>query len=113
MQEQNKTTRSDLNKAVWQRLRKTILDRDQHTCAYCGREATTVDHIIPVSLGGDMHPTNLVAACRSCNSSKGGINRIKQKDPRFLVPRHTPDSFSGISLPKPEIDDSNPFKIRP
>jgi hypothetical protein len=109
--------RDDLNKSNWQKTRKAILVRDQYTCAYCGREATTVDHIIPVSLGGDAHPTNLVACCVACNSSKGGINRIKQKagtsNPAFLGAVHTPDSFAGISLPSPETDDSNPFKIRP
>jgi 5-methylcytosine-specific restriction endonuclease McrA len=107
-----KTTRSDLNKRAWQVLRKQILDRDQHCCAYCGREANTVDHIIPVSLGGDMHPTNLVAACRPCNSAKGGINRIKQKDPRFLESLHTPDSFQSISLPEVGSAESNPFRLR-
>jgi len=105
--------RDDLNKSNWQKTRKAILQRDQYTCAYCGREATTVDHIIPVSMGGDSHPTNLVAACIPCNSSKGGINRIKQKEGGFLGERHTPDSFTQISLPSPELDDTNPFKIRP
>lgn len=105
--------RDDLNKAAWQKTRKAILVRDQYTCAYCGREATTVDHIIPVSLGGDAHPSNLVACCVACNSSKGGVNRIKQKEGAFLGERHTPDSFPRISLPSTEADDTNPFKIRP
>lgn len=106
-------SRNDLNKAAWQKIRKSILDRDQHSCAYCGKDATTVDHIVPVSLGGDAHPTNLVACCRSCNSSKGGVNRIKAKDRRFLEALHTPDSFSLISLPEPKNPESNPFMIRP
>ncbi len=105
--------RKDLNTSEWKRIRKGVLDRDQHCCAYCGREATTVDHIIPKSLGGDNHPTNLVAACISCNSSKGGVNRIRQKDPRFFSEPHTPDSFPEISLPLTKPDESNPFKIRP
>jgi hypothetical protein len=105
--------RDDLNKNIWKKTRISILQRDQYTCAYCGREATTVDHIIPASLGGDAHPSNLVAACISCNSSKGGANRIRHKQGVFLNPVTPPDSFAGISLPSPEIDDSNPFKIRP
>jgi hypothetical protein len=105
--------RDDLNKSNWQKTRKAILQRDQYTCAYCGREATTVDHIIPVSLGGDAHPSNLVAACVPCNSSKGGINRIKQKEGGFLMPVTPPDSFTQVSLPSPELDETNPFKIRP
>ena len=105
--------RKDLNTSRWQTIRKGVLQRDQYTCAYCGKEATTVDHIIPHSLGGDDHPSNLVACCRPCNSSKGGINRIKQKEGGFLGERHTPDSFPRISLPSTDSDNTNPFKIRP
>jgi 5-methylcytosine-specific restriction endonuclease McrA len=33
--------------------------------------ATTVDHVEPVSKGGEiLNPENLVAACVSCNSKK-------------------------------------------
>lgn len=43
-----------------------------HRCAYCGGwNADTIDHIIPQFRGGSHDPTNLVWACRSCNSSKG------------------------------------------
>lgn len=53
-----------------------ILARDRFTCRYCGRSAPAVelhvDHVHPVSLGGSDHPTNLVAACVDCNSSKSG-----------------------------------------
>jgi len=54
----------------YRELRKAILKRDDHTCAYCGQEATTVDHIIPISKGGIDHETNLVAACTKCNYGK-------------------------------------------
>lgn len=40
-------------------------------CSYCGGEATTVDHIVPLSRGGDSGASNLTAACRPCNSAKG------------------------------------------
>lgn len=39
-------------------------------CAYCGETATTIDHITPVSKGGNSVPGNVVPACQSCNSSK-------------------------------------------
>jgi 5-methylcytosine-specific restriction endonuclease McrA len=39
-------------------------------CTYCGRVASTVDHIVPVNGGGSHGPENLTAACASCNSRK-------------------------------------------
>ena len=41
-------------------------------CAYCGRRGhRTIEHVIAVDAGGTNEPRNLVAACVSCNSSKG------------------------------------------
>lgn len=39
-------------------------------CAYCGKAASEVDHIVPLSDGGQNAWDNLAAACRTCNSSK-------------------------------------------
>lgn len=54
----------------WNKLRALILERDGHTCAYCGNEADTVDHIIAKNNGGLDEAANLVAACRRCNGLK-------------------------------------------
>lgn len=54
----------------WQRLRLIVLNRDAWTCGYCGRPATTVDHVTPKSRGGTDDEANLIAACLSCNSGK-------------------------------------------
>jgi hypothetical protein len=60
--------------AVSKRLRFEILRRDNHACQLCGATAPeaklTVDHIIPVALGGTDVPENLQAACRDCNYGK-------------------------------------------
>jgi len=60
--------------AVSKRLRYEILRRDNHACRYCGATAPgvalTVDHVVPVALGGSDDPDNLVAACVACNSGK-------------------------------------------
>ncbi len=46
-----------------------ILRRDP--CSYCGRLVeVAVDHIVPVSRGGQNDISNLTASCRSCNSKK-------------------------------------------
>lgn len=60
--------------AVSKRLRYEVLRRDNHACKYCGLAAPevklTVDHVVPIALGGSDEPSNLVAACADCNSGK-------------------------------------------
>ncbi|MDH6283135.1 HNH endonuclease [Prescottella agglutinans] len=60
--------------AVPNRLRYEVLRRDNHACRYCGGAAPevklTIDHVVPVALGGGDEPSNLVTACRDCNSGK-------------------------------------------
>ena len=50
--------------------RAGVLVRDRHRCGYCGAHATTVDHLLPQSRGGDSTWLNTVAACASCNHRK-------------------------------------------
>lgn len=63
--------------AVSKRLRMEILRRDNHTCRYCGGKAPdvalTIDHVVPVTLGGQDVPENLVAACVDCNAGKASV----------------------------------------
>lgn len=51
--------------------RRGVLRRDRHRCAYCGGHATTVDHVLPRSRGGQDSWSNLVACCVRCNNVKG------------------------------------------
>jgi hypothetical protein len=64
--------------AVSKRTRYEVLRRDNHACRYCGCAAPdavlTVDHVIPVALGGSDKPDNLVAACKDCNAGKAASN---------------------------------------
>lgn len=49
-----------------------VLRRDKRMCGYCGvDDASTVDHIVPVSRGGGNTWMNTVAACNACNQRKG------------------------------------------
>lgn len=63
--------------SVSRRLRYEVLRRDDHACRYCGKRAPatelTVDHVVPVALGGTDEPENLVAACRDCNAGKSSV----------------------------------------
>lgn len=41
-------------------------------CAYCDKEEKLArDHVVPRSRGGPDNATNIVMACKSCNSAKG------------------------------------------
>ena len=51
--------------------RRGVLRRDGHRCAYCQSSASTIDHVIPRSRGGDDSWENLVACCLKCNNIKG------------------------------------------
>ena len=52
-------------------LRAALLERDAHTCQYCGRPGDHVDHLQPVTRDGTGDAWNLALACQSCNASKG------------------------------------------
>jgi 5-methylcytosine-specific restriction endonuclease McrA len=54
----------------WQRTSARIIARDGGVCSYCGGVADTTDHVIPKKRGGTDDDSNLVAACRPCNSRK-------------------------------------------
>lgn len=60
--------------AISKRLRYEVFRRDNHACRYCGSAAPdaklTIDHVVPVVLGGTDDPSNLVTACIPCNSGK-------------------------------------------
>jgi 5-methylcytosine-specific restriction endonuclease McrA len=53
--------------------RKNVLRRDGHRCQYCGRSdiPLTVDHVVPISRGGEDAWENLICACVKCNNVKG------------------------------------------
>lgn len=64
--------------AVSKRTRFEVLRRDSHTCRYCGQSAPdvklTVDHVVPVALGGGDDPSNLAASCWECNIGKASTS---------------------------------------
>lgn len=51
--------------------RRGLLQRDNYECAYCGgKNAQTVDHVLPRSRGGRDAWMNTVACCSPCNNRK-------------------------------------------
>lgn len=64
-------------RSISKKIRFEVFKRDKFTCQYCGKSAPEVilqiDHIKPVSKGGDNDILNLVTACESCNNGKSNI----------------------------------------
>jgi predicted restriction endonuclease len=61
-------------------LRFRILKRDDYRCQICGDTAQDgakleIDHIHPVSKGGNNNTSNLQVLCRDCNAGKGVQNK--------------------------------------
>ena len=66
-----------LHTGQWRALRVAVLNRDRWQCQIrldgCTTQATSVDHIVePLEGGAFWSPENLRAACRTCNSRRGG-----------------------------------------
>lgn len=61
-------------KAIGKKKRFEVFKRDSFTCQYCGKSAPGVvlelDHIKPVSKGGNNGYLNLVTSCFDCNRGK-------------------------------------------
>jgi 5-methylcytosine-specific restriction endonuclease McrA len=67
--------RKELLTANWPEIRQAVIERDGHVCGYCHRAADPVhiDHVVPLSRGGDNSLDNLIVACDRCNISKGNL----------------------------------------
>ncbi|MGB0757460.1 MAG: HNH endonuclease [Patescibacteria group bacterium] len=61
-------------KALSKKVRFEVFKRDKFTCQYCGRKSPDIllhiDHIEPVSKGGDNDIINLITSCQECNLGK-------------------------------------------
>lgn len=66
--------------AVTKRTRFEVLKRDDYTCRYCrsAEGELTIDHVVPIALGGTDESDNLVAACRDCNSGKASTSPTEE-----------------------------------
>lgn len=83
-------------KSISNKIRFEVFKRDSFKCQYCGTDATKsilhIDHIQPVSKGGDNSITNLITACFDCNMGKKA--RLLSDD-------------SAVSLQKKQLDEVN------
>lgn len=67
--------------------RRGVLRRDDHRCGYCGKSASTIDHVMPRSRGGLDSWENLVACCLRCNNIKSDRTPQEMKWELRFTPR--------------------------
>ena len=80
---------------------KTLFERDQNICAYCGakfkKDDLTRDHVIPSSKGGKDTWENCVTACYHCNQWKADRTPAEADMALIYVP-YTPSFNEHLIL---------------
>ncbi len=74
--------------------RRGVFIRDNFSCVYCSKKATTIDHVVPASKGGQWSYDNCVAACIKCNNKKSNYSLKKM----------------GWTIPF-ELKEPSPYKV--
>lgn len=81
------------NSVELRRAREALYEAQNGQCAYCGRflciAHATLDHKIPRSRGGVNARSNLVVACKRCNTLKGDGTEwmLRRKLMRMTTPK--------------------------
>jgi 5-methylcytosine-specific restriction endonuclease McrA len=70
-------------RSINEKLRLRIFKRDNYACVICGKSPAThhgtilhIDHMIPVSKGGDNSAGNLRTLCDKCNLGRGNDQSV-------------------------------------
>lgn len=72
----------NISDALW----NSALEFYGNVCLCCGtHNDITLDHVIPLSLGGKHEISNAQPLCLSCNSSKGNRNTIDYRNGRIFT----------------------------
>jgi 5-methylcytosine-specific restriction endonuclease McrA len=84
--------------------RRSVFARDGGRCVYCNNYATTIDHVIPKSKGGQHSWENVVSSCHDCNHTKDdfSLNQLGWRlEPMPFEPRGHFWSILGHEKPDP------------
>ena len=69
--EQDERMANWASRYVSDKTRKELMEKAGHKCPQCGAtDNLEIDHIVPISRGGDGRMENLQVLCRSCNRKK-------------------------------------------
>ncbi|MFD9411574.1 HNH endonuclease [Streptomyces sp. NPDC059989] len=87
-------------------VRDCVLNANGEGCTYClWVNAAAVDHLVPLDEGGRDDVTNLVPACRSCNSSKRNRSVGQWRRDIAARPAAVPDVLTSFLVPSREYHD--------
>lgn len=95
----------DLTSSDWLQ----VLNAHGGKCAYCGStDRIELEHMTPLSRGGQHTKSNIVPACFSCNRSKGAMTADEFREFRlkYLVPTEEP-------IPETPLQQTNPNEPNP
>ncbi len=87
-----------MGETISAQLRLYVRSREHDQCAYCHSPeelsiaAFELDHIVPVSAGGQTEPENLCLACSACNRSKAAQQEGDDPLTNASVPLFNPRS---------------------
>lgn len=79
-----------------QEWRERLANKAKNRCGYCLTQETvsgvhlTLEHIIPLSKGGQTEESNLWLSCRLCNESKGVLTEYTDSESGSSVPLFNP-----------------------
>jgi 5-methylcytosine-specific restriction endonuclease McrA len=70
------------NRSEARRIRATLSEQQNHRCCWCGVRMAdehgdtqaTIEHLLPLSLGGTNVEDNLAVACRRCNEDRAACD---------------------------------------
>lgn len=90
--------------------RENIYLRDKNTCQYCSkrfnRSELNIDHVVPISQGGETSWQNLVCSCVPCNQKKGGRTPEQARMPLLKKPSAPHHSLFMHVLPRENLFDA-------
>ena len=85
--------------------RMLLSERQNHRCCYCGvrtdhlgplAQRPTIEHIIPLALGGPDRMENLVMACLTCNMAENHRLQRQHAMPHPSLARLKPAQFERL-----------------
>lgn len=85
-------------------FKRYIFDRDEQTCFFCGKKGNTIEHLLPVSKGGENSYDNCVCACSKCNFLKDNMTlgeyyiKFKHKKRGSFLLRHHREKLKNMNI---------------